>query len=272
MLHITSYRKSMWHVGGGFMAEQAACSIMLVWEKMRGTELPQPEERKEMAMGRPRWAAIMISMVAICGCRISEPQIPSAPKPSRDTSLSYFIEEPIELFADRQEAIYKEFEETQYPEVKDRNEHILAELWKERLLNNDIKDRLVDKHYRLVLVQFVGSYPAYHFIVRCRQTFPFPSVEIQFWQMISVNGKVALASDGPRVVTAMSNNYMNVASLSGGRIGRHNIEPGDVMQYTIRLQEEWDKEIIWQKSIPTNRIVVRPYKGSAAAPSIDQTR
>jgi hypothetical protein len=198
-------------------------------------------------------------MVAACGCRTSGPHIHHAPEPARDTSLSYFIEEPIESFADKQEAIYREYEKTRRPEIKDRNEHILAELWEKRLLNNDIKDRLVDKHYRLILIQFIGDYPAYHFIVRCRQTFPFPSVWIQFWQNISVNGKVALASDRLGVGTAISNNYLNVASLSGGYIGPHRIEPGDVIQYTIRLREERDKEIIWQKSLPTNKIVVRPY-------------
>ena len=236
----------------------------------------------------PRWAVIVISMVAGCGLIAPEPQLgpieenppdhstpitevrrpqqQPAPEPARDTSLCYFIEKPIASFAGEQEAIYREFEETQFPEVKDRNAHILAELWKERLLSNDIKDRLVDKHYRLVLIQFVGHYPAYHFVVRCHQTFPFPAVWMKFWRVISVNGKVALAFDRPGVTTSMSNNHMNVASLSGGDIGSHRIEPGDVVQYTIRLQEERDKVVVWQKTIPTNKTVVWPHKDSGVPP------
>ncbi len=175
------------------------------------------------------------------------------------TGLLLKIYVPFRHVPFRQVSLYLEFEATDNPGTKTNNAAILAALWKKGLLNNKIKDRLIDKYFQLRLFQYRSeSIPTYHFQVRCHQTFPFPDVWISFTPKLSANGKVVWSPDRPQQENALSANNMLIASLSGGSyLTGPRIQTGDVFQYAIKMQEKKHGEIVWEKTILTNKIVVK---------------
>ena len=144
----------------------------------------------------------------------------------------FFVAEPIENYAEWQEQILDEYETSKNESVKARNAYILSELWKKGLLQNEIKDFLVDKYYKLVLLQSYGNYQAPNWIVQCQQSFPFPSNWVRFTPTLYKNGLVKWAPDKPQKEHAMSQNSSIITSWTGGEF-----ENGDVICYAIKIDE-----------------------------------
>jgi len=176
---------------------------------------------------------------------------------AQDRSEQFFIERPIKSFVKEQDRLVEEFEEARDEVVKARNAQILAELWQRGLLNNKIKDHLVSKYYRALLFQFKGRYPAYHFVVRVHHDFPFPGVWTKYTPTLRANGKAIWAPDSPQTQRSLAVNNSLLTSFSGAR---DEIGEGVVLQYSIKMQQEVDKEIVWEKTILTNKLVVQPYQ------------
>ena len=169
----------------------------------------------------------------------------------------YFIERPIKSFAEEQGRLCGELETAGDPATKARNAHILTELWRAGLLRNEIKDSLVDRYYKAVLFQFRGPYPGLHFVVRSHHTFPFPAVYTSFTPTLYVNDEAIWSPERPQTTHAMSNNNGMLTSLSGG-FGK--IKVGDVLHYSITMQQEVDREIVWEKTILTDKIAVQDFR------------
>lgn len=167
----------------------------------------------------------------------------------------FFVAEPIENYAEWQEQILDEYETTQAESIRARNAFILSRLWKKGLLREEIKDFLVDKYYKLVLLQSYGNYQAPNWIVQCQQNFPFPSNWVRFTPTLYKNGLVKWAPDKPQKEHAMSQNSSIITSWTGGEF-----ENGDVICYAIKIDERKNKEIVWEKIIVTNRVVLQGLK------------
>jgi len=176
-----------------------------------------------------------------------------------------FLAEPIESCSIWQQQILYEYETSKNESVKARNAYILSELWKKGLLQNKIKDFLVDKYYKLVLLQSYGNYQAPNWIVQCQQNFPFPSNWVRFTPTLYKNGLVKWAPDKPQKEHAMSQNSSIITSWTGGEFAN-----GDVICYAIKIDERKNKEILWEKIIVTNRVVLQGLKdGRGAVKPID---
>ncbi len=169
----------------------------------------------------------------------------------------YYVERRIKSLAEEQGRLCGELETAGDPATKARNAHILTELWRSGLLRNEIKDSLVDRYYRAVLLQFRGPYPDLHFVVRSHHTLPFPAVYTSFTPILYANDKAIWSPGRPQTTHAMSNNNGMLTSLSGG-FGK--IKVGDVLHYSITMQQEVDKEIVWEKTILTNKITVQDFR------------
>jgi hypothetical protein len=131
-------------------------------------------------------------------------------------------------------------------------------VWDKGLLKNEIKDFLVDKYYKLVLLQSYGNYSAPNWQVQCQQVFPFPSITVNFTPTLYKNGQVVWAPDKPQTAHAMSLNSSIIMSQTGGQF-----QNGDVIYYTIKIdqrkrnEETREIEIIWEKTITTNHVALR---------------
>lgn len=167
----------------------------------------------------------------------------------------FLVAEPIENCSMWQEQVLYEQETSESESVKARNAYILSELWKKGLLRNEIKDFLVDKYYKLVLLQSYGNYHAPNWVVQCQQTFPFPSNGVRFTPTLYKNGEVEWAPDKPQKGHAMSQNSSIITSWTGG-----DFENGDVIFYEIKIDEKRNKEVVWEKIIVTNRVVLQGLK------------
>ena len=167
----------------------------------------------------------------------------------------FYVELQNEAYSGQQEQLYREFSETNDSGIRDRDAYILSELWKANLLRNDIKDRLVDYHYRLVLLQVYGNYQAPNFVVRCYQTFPFPSVWTRFTPILYINNKVVWAPESPQLEKTMSVNNSTITSRIGGVVRN-----GDVVQYQVKIDQAINNEIVWEKTIWTNPVVAQDLK------------
>ena len=163
-----------------------------------------------------------------------------------------FLTEPIENCADNQMQILTEYEESKDENVKARNAFILSRLWAENLLDNKIKDFLVDKYYKLVLLQSHGNYQAPNWQVQSQQNFPFPNNWIAFTPTLYKNGEVSWAPSEPQTEHAMSQNSSIVTSQTGGSFNN-----GDEIYYSIKIAEKKKEEIIWEKVIETNHVVLQ---------------
>jgi len=166
-----------------------------------------------------------------------------------------FVAEPLENCSIWQEQILHEYETSESDSVKARNAYILSQLWKKGLLRNEIKDFLVDKYYKLVLLQPYGNYHVPNLVVQCQQTFPFPSNWVRFTPTMHRNGQVQRVHDRPQTGHAMSQNSSIITSWTGG-----GFENGDVIFYEIRIDEKRNKEVVWERVVRTNEVVLEGLK------------
>jgi hypothetical protein len=166
-----------------------------------------------------------------------------------------FVAEPIENCSIWQEQILYEYETGESDSVKARNAYILSQLWEKGLLRNEIKDFLVDKYYKLVLLQPYGNYHVPNLVVQCQQTFPFPSNWVRFTPTMYRNGRVQWAPDRPQKEHAMSQNSSIITSWTGGAF-----ENSDVVFYQIKIDEKRNKQVVWERVVTTNEVVLEGLK------------
>jgi hypothetical protein len=161
------------------------------------------------------------------------------------------LTEPIVNCSIWQTDILSEYEKSKDEDVRARDAFILSSLWKEDLLKSEIKDYLVDKYYRLALIQSYGNYSVPNWQVQSQQSFPFPSVWVGFTPTLYKNGEVSWSPDQPQKEHAMSLNSSIVTSQTGGVF-----QDGDAIYYTIKIEQKKDNEVVWEKTIKTNQVVL----------------
>jgi len=234
--------------------------VLLAYPASCDTELPDGKlgrpvlnsaqgEDKQGQQGKPRNVQTAV---------VHEERVPAEDQEGRteiDASRDHAVLQPIEAYAAEQDGIWIEFQKTDVEAHRDRDAYILSELWKAGLLKNEIKDDLVERHYSLVLLQVYGNYQAPNFVVRCYQTFPFPSVWTDFTSTLMINGEVVRAPDGPQKEHAMSVNSSTITSRIGGVVRN-----GDVIQYQVRIREKQEGGTPWQMTIWTNKVVAQGLK------------
>ncbi len=178
-----------------------------------------------------------------------------ASKPSDSVptwNANIILTEPVENCSPWQLEILIEYEKSKDEQVKARNAFILSNLWEKGLLENDIKDFLVEQHYKLVLIQSYGNYSAPNWQVQCQHTFPFPDKWVSFTPTLYKNEQVEWAPDKPQKEHAMSQNSSIITSLTGGKYIN-----GDVIYYSIKIEEKDKEKIVWEKTVKTNQVVLR---------------
>jgi hypothetical protein len=104
-------------------------------------------------------------------------------------------------------------------------------------------------------MQIYGEYQRPNFVVQCSQTFPFPGVWTHFTPTLYINGEVIDAPKKPQRAHAMSLKNSTITSRTGGAL-----KNGDIVQYQIRMHHEVDKEVVWKRTLWTNRVVVQGLK------------
>jgi len=158
--------------------------------------------------------------------------------------------------AEQQRKIYTEFCQTQDSTIKDRDAHILSNLWQDGLLDDGIKDQSAQDNYHLVLRQDFSSDGVPGWEVKCSQTFPFPDIYTEFTPTLYLNGQVNWAPKEPQGAHSMTVTNGNITSMSGG-----DFKNGDVVQYKIDLtQTDRDRGRQWQVSLWSNKIVLQKLK------------
>jgi len=190
---------------------------------------------------------------------------------SDDAGISWnadmILTEPIENCSIWQIEILTEYELSKDENVKARNAYILSKLWDKELLESKIKDFLVDKHYKLALLQTYGDYNVPNWQVQCQQTFPFPDNSVSFTPTLYKNGQVEWAPNKPQRAHAMSLNSSIIISQTGGKF-----ENGDVIYYTIKIEEKKKEEIVWEKIITTNQLVLKELQNRHNVPVLNGSR
>lgn len=119
-----------------------------------------------------------------------------------------------------QQLLFEGYENSGEAGIRARNAFLLSRLWREGRLENEIKDHLVDKYYRIVLVQGGNEYGSPNFAVQSQQSFPFPSNWVRFTPKMYRNGKVEWAPEKPQTEHAMCQNSSMITSHTGGAFQR----------------------------------------------------
>lgn len=184
----------------------------------------------------------------ICGCQTAVQKTDSIP-------IQCYIEQKISEYEGAQFDIYSEYQSTNDITVQERSQYILSELWKEHLLDNQIKCEITNHKYRLVLLQIYGNYRIPNFVVRCIQEFPFPSVWTKFTPTLLINDEVVWAPNEPQKEHSMDINNSTITSRAGGVV-----KNGDVVQYKVLLQQFQGKELLWETNLYTNKVVAQGLK------------
>ena len=178
---------------------------------------------------------------------------------SYDSSLIWdsdiVLTEPIENCAVWQIDILAEYEKNKDEDIRARDAFILNQLWNEGLLKSEIKDYLVGKYYKLALIQSYGNNSVPNWQVQSQQSFPFPSFWVSFTPILYKNGQVEWAPAEPQTVHSMAINSSTITSHTGGVF-----ENGDVIYYTIKIEQKENDEVLWEKTIKTNEVTLKGLK------------
>jgi hypothetical protein len=172
-----------------------------------------------------------------------------------DVGEALHVEPRAKSYSAKQKKLYRKFTESSETADREQTASILSELWRENRLRKNIKNGLLDRHYRFVLRQIDGEYQRPNFDVRCSQTFAFPDVWIHFTPTLYINGEVVWAPKKPQRSHAMSLSDSTITSRTGGPFNN-----GDIVQYQIRMHHEVDEEVVWTRTLWTNRVVVEGLK------------
>jgi hypothetical protein len=171
--------------------------------------------------------------------------------------INIFLTDPVENIAFCQGQILNEYESSKDENTKARDAYILCKLWEKNLLENKIKDYLVDKYYRVVLVQSYGNYQAPNWEVQSQQNFPFPNNWVGFTPTLYKNGDVIWAPSEPQTEHSMSQNSSLITSRTGGEFNN-----GDEIYYSINISEKKNHELVWEKVIETNHVFLQRLRSS----------
>jgi hypothetical protein len=186
-------------------------------------------------------------------------------------------------YAEQQETIFKAFNQTNDPAEKDRDAHILSNLWHDGLLQDAIKTQLVQDHYQFVLRQTFSDEGGPHFEINCSQTFPFPNVPTKFIPTRFVNGQVTwfanesvkshfghgAMSETNNILSELSSGhneggyieYMFIIGGGGPSGGWYpaKYKNGDVVQFQMDLIQTANGHS-WQTSLKSNEIMLQGLK------------
>ncbi|MEI8314765.1 MAG: hypothetical protein WCG79_04860 [Verrucomicrobiota bacterium] len=162
--------------------------------------------------------------------------IENLPATDRGALLKYLPEQ--------QEILYRKFSETNNTDAA----QTLAGVWREGFLKPELRDRLVQEHYHLVLQQRPAIYPAWE--VRINQTFPFPDIYTEYMPTLYLNSelKQSLLGQSSHAMSATNN---PVTSMAGGEF-----KNGDVLQVKVDMKQKRQ----WQFSLWTNKITLEGLK------------
>lgn len=200
---------------------------------------------------------VCVAFSLCLGC-LSTAWIAFSETPSESVSSDdsgYSALEPLATYAVEQEGLLAEFQETSISAHRDRDAYLLSELWKAGMLRPEIKEALVRSDYPLVLLQVYGNYQAPNFVLRCHQTFPFPSVWAEFTPTLYINGEVVWAPTTPETSHALSVNNSTITSRIGGVV-----KNGDVLQYQVKIRVTAKGEDPWETMVWSNKVVARGLK------------
>jgi len=161
---------------------------------------------------------------------------------------------PSHKIAEQQEAIFKEFNQTNAQATKDNDAQILSDLWRAGLLKDEIKEQLVQEHYQLVLRQLPAGNGVPGWDVRTSQTFPFPNVYTAFTPTLFSNNQVKWSPGESQTSFAMSITNAVITSMTGGVF-----KNGDVLQCKIDLSQTVNGRS-WQTSLKSNKITLQGLK------------
>jgi len=161
--------------------------------------------------------------------------IESQPAAERGALLKYLPEQ--------QEILYRQFSATNNTDAA----QALAGVWREGFLKPELRDRLVQEHYRLVLQQRPANYSIWE--VRINSTFPFPDIYTDFMPVLYLNGE--LKQSLGQSSHGMSGTNNPVASMAGGEF-----KNGDVLQVKVDMKQKRQ----WQASLWTNKITLEGLK------------
>ncbi|HUT28448.1 MAG TPA: hypothetical protein VMX13_01555 [Sedimentisphaerales bacterium] len=166
---------------------------------------------------------------------------------------SFHVEADSQEYSNTQEQLLIEHEKTTEASVRARNAYVLSNLWKDGKLRPEIKDYLVDKYYKLVLLQVGHSWPA--FTVQCQQSFPFPDNYVQFTPRMYRNGEVVRFPEHSEKGHALSINSSIITSWAGG-----SFDNNDMVFYEIKIEEIMEEKAVWERLLRTNEVLVRGLK------------
>lgn len=193
---------------------------------------------------------LLFFCTVICGCQTIKHQ-------SDTVAPQHYVENRIHEYENIQNQIYSEYKETNDVIIKQRNQYIISELWKENKLINKIKTEITKNKYKLILLQVYGDYQAPNFVVRCNQEFPFPSIWTKYTSTLIINDNVIRAPEKPQKEHSMVLNNSTIISRIGGIVNN-----GDVVQYKILIQQFQDKQLLWQTVLFTNKVIAQGLKTS----------
>ncbi len=158
--------------------------------------------------------------------------------------------------AEAQHKMYNEYRQSLDQAVKDRDAHTLSNLWHDGLLDDGIKDQLVQEHYQLVLQQMFSSGGVPGWEVHCSQTFPFPDVNTAFTPTLYLNNRINWSPGTSQITCSMTVTNDPITSQTGGVFKNR-----DVIQYKIDLtQTDRDRGRQWQISLWSNKITLQKLK------------
>ena len=149
----------------------------------------------------------------------------------------------LKYLPEQQEILYQQFSATQNKDAA----QALAGVWREGFLKDELRDRLVQAHYRLVMQQRPANYPVWE--VRIYQTFPFPDIYTEYTPTLYLNGELKQSLGQSSHAMSATNNP--VASMAGGEF-----KNGDVLQVKVDMKQKRQ----WQASLWTNKITLEGLK------------
>lgn len=158
---------------------------------------------------------------------------------------------PSRKIAERQEAIFATFNQSKDQAENDSNGQTLSFLWRAGLLNDEIKEQLMQKHYRIVLQQISSRDGVPSWVVHSSLTFPFPNVYTAFTPTLYLNDQVKWSPGEPQTLCAMNATNNPITSMTGGVF-----KNGDALQCKIDLSQTVNGKV-WSNSLWSNKIVLQ---------------
>ncbi len=163
---------------------------------------------------------------------------------------STFVDCPLRYRATQRELLAR-FEQSQDSGVRATAAYLLSGMWREHLLDPDLRTALLARHHRFVLVQLL--YPdRLELTVRAHSTFPFPPIWIEYTATRTRDGRVEWSENRPGLVQQLWHQSTTITSLGGGPHRR-----GERFRYEIGLTARSGVEVLWRAVQATNEVTTR---------------